>query len=142
MGMAQSNAQKLGPKEMMTYCSKFGSIVSNVANAENLIKSCGYHFRMGFDNLNKYCSEHHGNEYVHKGVGGIRIPNPDASIELGGDIKLSRAGFQNLLVHNFLEIKGALNTNIVLIDGVDFKTLVKKWTQEVLSERGLWKKLD
>ena len=132
-----TNAAQLGDVDV--WCQ---SIMHLSEDSLYMMKSCGEDLKNGIQVLEKHCkkdSEHHGN-HADKGRGGIRITQPDASIELH-DVKISRTGYKKIMVENFMDIKGMLSTNNAMIDGVDLDTLVRKWTEEVLAERALSKKL-
>merc|ERR1712159_529755 len=52
------------------------------------------------------------------GTGGLRIRSPHATIEMGGDVKLSRAGAHALAVDADVTVQGEINAESLKIDGL------------------------
>lgn len=68
------------------------------------------------------------------GAGGLRIRSPHATIELGGDVKLFRAGAKALTVDAAVNVKGSVSAKSVKIGGVPLDDYIRKMVKELLEK--------
>merc|ERR1711907_265239 len=68
------------------------------------------------------------------GAGGLRIRSPHATIELGGDVKLFRAGAKALTVDAAVNVQGSVSAKSVKIGGVPLDDYIRKKVKELLEK--------
>jgi len=68
------------------------------------------------------------------GAGGLRIRSPHATIEMGGDVKLFRAGANALTVDATVNVKGSVSAKSVKIGGVPLDEYIRKMVMAMLAK--------
>merc|ERR1712048_1332591 len=69
------------------------------------------------------------------GAGGLRIRSPHATIEMGGDVKLFRAGANALTVDATVNVKGSVSAKSVKIGGVPLDDYIRKLVIAMLEKQ-------
>merc|ERR1712151_888594 len=69
------------------------------------------------------------------GAGGLRIRSPHATIEMGGDVKLFRAGANALTVDAAVNVKGSVSAKSVKIGGVPLDEYIRKMVIAMLEKQ-------
>merc|ERR1711988_795757 len=68
------------------------------------------------------------------GAGGLRIRSSQATIELGGDVKLFRSGANALTIDAGVNVKGSVSAKSVKIGGIPLDDYIRKVVQELLQK--------
>merc|ERR1712025_1116783 len=69
------------------------------------------------------------------GAGGLRIRSPHASIEMGGDVKIFRAGANKLAVDAAVKVNGAVTAKSIKIGGVPLDEYIRNMVKALLAKQ-------
>merc|ERR1712048_549084 len=128
-GLKKEQAMKMSKTERASLC---GPLKTLPATAMNIVKGC-------YPEMMKLAMEvckgdDKGDDKGKSGAGGLRIRSSQATIEMGGDVKLFRSGAKALTVDAAVNVKGSVSAKSVKIGGVPLDEYIRQKVRELLEK--------
>jgi len=132
-GLKKEQAMKISKTERASLCAPLKNLP---ATSMNIVKGC-------YPEMMKLAMEvckgdDKGDDKGDKGksgAGGLRLRSSQATIEMGGDVKLFRSGAKALTVDAAVNVKGSVSAKSVKIGGVPLDEYIRQKVKELLEKK-------